>query len=142
MTNTKAIKELETTIANFLGRESNRVSLGDAQDMYEGFVQCAIWAQGIEQHHITTDRLTELSIIRDCIAFIALNASLIETFLDDMPNVTMEDLGHNFYLERNGCGTGFWDRDWGLAGERFSKTSEYFKEIHLDMYKGCLVGMV
>jgi hypothetical protein len=44
---------------------------------------------------------------------------------------TDDEIGHNFWLTRNGHGTGFWDRDRGETGEATSKIARRFGEAHL-----------
>jgi len=38
--------------------------------------------------------------------------------------------GHDFFLTRNGHGAGFWDRGYGAAGDRLTKATKPYREIH------------
>ena len=90
----------------------------------EGYIECACWAESAN----TTDSddrsigdVAELApetfaaMEKDATAFYAANAAMIskanEVGRDDAR------LGHDFWLSRNGHGTGFWDRDLGDIGE-------------------------
>lgn len=62
---------------------------------------------------------------RECAAFEAANAEDIE---DD------SQAGHDFWLTRNGHGTGFWDRDGDPATmERLTTASEKAGEVYLEV---------
>lgn len=37
-------------------------------------------------------------------------------------------VGHDFWLTRNRYGAGFWDRGWGVVGEKLTKIAESFRE--------------
>lgn len=41
------------------------------------------------------------------------------------------DAGHDFYLTRNGHGTGFWDRGKGEHGERLSNAAKGYNTSEL-----------
>ena len=43
-------------------------------------------------------------------------------------------MGHDFWLTRNGHGAGFWDGDWPIYGDTISKASEGYGQ--LDAYLG------
>ena len=42
-----------------------------------------------------------------------------------------EQIGHDFWLTRNGHGTGFWDRGLGDVGDDLSKASKSYGEVYL-----------
>ena len=60
----------------------------------------------------------------DCLAFLNANICYLS---DDQ----LAQAGHDFWLTRNGHGTGFWDRPeiYGHYAERFTKVSENFGEV-------------
>lgn len=37
--------------------------------------------------------------------------------------------GHDFWLNRNGHGAGFWDGDWPVSGAALNKKSEEYGEL-------------
>lgn len=43
---------------------------------------------------------------------------------------TPEQNGHDFWLTRNGHGTGFWDRGYGKVGDRLSAACEPYGEAY------------
>lgn len=79
------------------------------------------------------------SIKRECARFIKKHKADLEEFVAASPRGSHEDggwalAGHCFWLNRNGHGTGFWDRDAGDVGDRLSAASE--KAGESDMYVG------
>jgi hypothetical protein len=66
----------------------------------------------------------------DCVRFQSDNkALLIASGMDD------KNAGHNFWLTRNGHGTGFWDRDLpDDTGEKLTLAAKEFGEVW--MYRG------
>lgn len=44
--------------------------------------------------------------------------------------------GHDFWLTRNGCGTGFQDRDLGELGDELANAARAFREISGSVYEG------
>jgi len=42
-----------------------------------------------------------------------------------------EQIGHDFWLTRNGHGAGFWDRGLGAVGDELSKASKSYGEVYL-----------
>lgn len=70
----------------------------------------------------------------DCCAFVdkLIEARLFKKALDVM---TPEQIGHDFWLTRNGHGAGFWDRGQGALGDKLTKIcNDNFKSI--DTYQG------
>ncbi len=61
----------------------------------------------------------------DCDAFRASHS-------DDLEDEDDGHAGHNFWLNRNGHGAGFWDGDYEeKKGERLSAGCEAFRELHV-----------
>jgi hypothetical protein len=58
---------------------------------------------------------TMANMRRDCEDFATANAGTIET-----TGAEAEQVGHDFWLTRNGHGAGFWDRGYGEPGEALS----------------------
>ena len=50
--------------------------------------------------------------------------------------ISAEDIGTNFYLSRNGHGTGFWDRGWSEAGDTLHRLAKYHGTYGLDVHEG------
>jgi hypothetical protein len=51
------------------------------------------------------------------------------------PELTPEQLGHDFSLTRNHHGAGFWDRGWGELGEALTEVAESFGGAALTAYR-------
>jgi len=65
----------------------------------------------------------------DCAAFIVSAAALIEQC-----KLSPEQVGHDFWLTRNGHGAGFWDRGNGAAGDALTALCKPFGGV--DLYTG------
>ena len=66
----------------------------------------------------------------DCLAFY----SRVECYLShenaEFTDGVIAQAAHDFWLTRNGHGAGFWDGDWPIYGEMFTKISESFGEAN------------
>lgn len=76
---------------------------------------------------------TEAKFLEDCEEFLVQNAELI-TLAVDMNGYTIDRAGHDFWLTRNGHGTGFWDQNLGDVGDKLSKAARGFGGV--DLYVG------
>ena len=101
--------------------------------MISAYVECALWAgtdgeNPLDDTYSVSDLSAEAlaEITQDCEAFAADNA-------DDLADWTPEQAGHDFYLTRNGHGTGFWDRGHE-AGDRLSAAAKVYGTS--DLYPG------
>lgn len=67
------------------------------------------------------------AMLTDCDLFQQSNANDIDSFPNDSDRETDEQAGHDFWLTRNGHGSGFWDGDWPEPhADRLTKASEAF----------------
>lgn len=98
---------------------------------------CALWSsigddeEPLDASHDIGDiaPATANQMREDVEDFLRLAAPLIqETGLD------AEQVGHDFWLTRNGHGAGFWDRGLGEAGERLSDIATQYGGV--DLYIG------
>ena len=93
------------------------------------YLIAALWTQEFDD--VDVDDLPEETwgeAKRDCMIFLSRNEDLIaESGMSD------DHIGHNFWLDRNGHGTGFWDRELGEAGDRLSKACDEFGETWIYM---------
>jgi len=100
-------------------------------DFTLGYIECALWATYDESNESGGDPLDEnydlsdLSeqcleqIIQDCESFQEANSDdLLKSELND------SSAGHDFFLTRNGHGSGFWDRGLGEVGARLTANCE------------------
>jgi hypothetical protein len=67
--------------------------------------------------------------LEDVADFVESNAALL-----DASGLSDEQIGHDFWLTRNGHGAGFWDRGLGAVGEALSAACKPYGEV--DMYAG------
>jgi len=112
----------------------------DIERAIDSYLICAIWAGdawwlgddgnpptlddiGVSTFDITDD--TRAHVRRDIARFVRVARKR------DLALWTAEELGHDFYLTRNGHGTGFWDRGRSDAGERLADIAQTFGEHEL-----------
>lgn len=75
-------------------------------------------------------------IVEDCANFqllnkVALNSVMRSPSYDETDQgYGLRNAGHDFWLSRNGHGTGFWDRNLGKAGELLTNAANAFKELN------------
>lgn len=100
------------------------------EEMLRHCMHCALWSsvgdndEPLDQNHGIEDISPETmkAIREDCEAFAAkAQALIIES------NLTVEQIGHDFWLTRNRHGTGFWDR--GETGKKLSVIAQEFNEV-------------
>lgn len=103
------------------------------------YIDCALWSstdnvddsggEPLDANHDRSD-LSDACLAEfknDCASFQESNA-------DDLADIDIEQAGHDFWLTRNGHGTGFWDRGLGDLGERLSKACKPYGSV--DLYVG------
>ena len=114
----------------------------------QGYIECALWADanaeclsvegdGEGEEDATLDDLSpELlsTMARDCAVFEEDNQEDIAAVADTFGLRDREHLGHDFWLSRNGHGTGFWDRGLGDIGERLHTAAQ--RVGSQDLYRG------
>jgi hypothetical protein len=99
-----------------------------------GYVACALWSStddngdplddGRDYDDIPPETLAKMRA--DVTSFVTTNrADINRSALDD------EQIGHDFWLTRNGHGTGFWDRGIGAVGNRLSTACKAFSNACL-----------
>lgn len=119
-------------------RDSGRPKLDSCARAY---VEAALWSsmdnaddsggEPLDENYSASDidDATLAQMAKDCAAFEESEASDIEE-----SGLSSEEVGHNFWLNRNGHGTGFWDRGLGKVGDRLSKASKAYGSY--DLYVG------
>lgn len=118
----------------------------DLKRMVQGYGDCIAWVSEGDEDLQDTDGWSAEMIARmttDCAAFLG---KLAETDLPDILagiDFSDEQLGHDFWLTRNGHGAGFWDRkELDFRPETEAKNvGEWLTEIahsfgELDVYAG------
>ncbi len=105
--------------------------------MFNSYMETALWAEmdnsdetggdPLNQNYTVDDihRATRSEMWLDCLRFIGLAYGLLDG-LDPM------DVGHDFWLTRNGHGAGFWDGDYEeQVGQKLTELCKQFKEVSL-----------
>lgn len=63
-----------------------------------------------------------------CASFVEQHAALLE---EGESGVDPDQAGHDLWMTRNGHGAGFWEEEWGKAGERLSTAAARLGEAHV-----------
>lgn len=113
--------------------------VGNIEVFFAQYVATALWSSNDESTDDGGEPLdknydagdlapeTAAAMRQDCEKFLAAHAAIIG---DDE-----EQAGHDFWLNRNGHGAGFWDGDWPEpAATTLDKASKAFGEV--DLYVG------
>lgn len=88
------------------------------------YLACAAWADSPEDATCNVfGSLSYDNAYKDCAKFVEQAAGLTECWSD-------EQLGHDFWLTRNGHGTGFWDRNW-KNGDKLTEIAQSFGEKYV-----------
>jgi len=104
-------KELKAIVKSYLGTMLWSSSDGDLEHLDEKYDLEDISLKTVKQ------------AIKDCKDF-RLKADRY-VYAEKM---SLEQIGHDFWLTRNGHGAGFWDRDLGKLGDDLTKICEQFNE--------------
>jgi hypothetical protein len=96
-------------------------------DMVKGYLECAQWTN---EDLDNVDSIFENSTLKqaknDCESFL--------TEIDNITSLEASQMGHDFWLTRNGHGAGFFDRTQELTEtqiENFTKVAQTFKEVNI-----------
>jgi hypothetical protein len=102
-----------------------------------GYLACALWSSNSDEadeyeffdqkysiYDFSDEGLTKA--IEDCSKFQKENEELL-----NQTGRSEEENGHDFWLTRNGHGTGFWDRDNGEVGKKLTEQAKKYRELHL-----------
>ena len=102
---------------------------------FQDYITCALWSSVDENDtpldsigaDIHPDTLSELrEELRDFIQ--GLSEPDLTEYLDRQD---YGQLGHDFWLTRNGHGAGFWDRGLGDLGERLTEAAKVYGGVYL-----------
>lgn len=90
----------------------------------QGYITCALWStndnsdpetggEPLDANYGPDDIAPEtmVEITADCAAFMFANREALRVYLNER-GVSPDYAGHDFWLTRNGHGTGFWDRTY------------------------------
>jgi hypothetical protein len=126
-----------TVVGDLIHVEDREIAYDDLDHFTQAYIAAALWSTNDEStpaggvlpdenygpHDIAPDTLRRM--IGDCVRFQDENA------VDLRDHDDPEQAGHDFWLTREGHGTGFWDRDLGGLGERLSEAARRFGEFNL-----------
>lgn len=118
-------------------------------DIFHGYVECALWTtscNGMADHSNCNGDDCDSSLLYlnydiTCLTSAARDQMLsdLKSFLSSALEIDSEifdgldpsQIGHDFWLTRNGHGAGFWDRGLGARGETLSDLSRPYGECEL-----------
>lgn len=89
------------------------------KDFLEGYIACGVWllSDPGTQDDVNVEAYAEMD--DQCLDFVRANMS-------DLYDLDPARCGHDFWLTRNGHGSGFWDRGYGAAGDRLSDAARAY----------------
>lgn len=128
-------------------------------EMVSAYVEAMLWAGldwtdtvdngGTEQNprpldeNYDSDDLSDdawAEIRRECAEFYETHACILDWITTRGPEgcrfYSAEQAGHDFYLTRNGHGTGFWDRGLGVLGDILSAGAKPYGETYEYPHEG------
>jgi hypothetical protein len=107
----------------------------DVEEVLGGYVECALWASTGDDSGPLDALYTAQDFAPETIA--AMRAD-VEDFLDycareglDLSALKAAQIGHDFWLTRNGHGAGFWDRGLGELGDKLTAMCKPYGESNL-----------
>jgi hypothetical protein len=113
----------------------------EIDEMTRSYAVCALWSstddngEPLDDGRDTSDiaPATYASMREDCAAFAAANLADIRAARYAIPGrfYGPGNVGHDYWLTRNGHGAGFWDRGLGNIGERLSAAARLDGEVNL-----------
>lgn len=102
-----------------------------AEDMLPHYLTCAEWADFPDNIEAGLDfaSCSEELALADCMRFVGMNWEIIK-------ECNPEQVGHDFWLTRNGHGAGFWDRPEIYGDENADKLSDSARSFgHRDVFE-------
>ncbi len=102
----------------------------------EGYIACALWIETdhldesgghpLENNYDDDDLAPETlaKMKKDCEEFQKQAGNLLKDIEDGLA-------GHDFWLTRNGHGSGYWDSDLGEIGDKLTELCEKFPGVNL-----------
>lgn len=119
-----------------------------SDEFVQAYIECALWSsldnadesggEPLDRNYDTDDmtRACKKQMRADCDDFVALCEREGQTwdYQGNREYTDDERAGHDFWLTRNGHGSGFWDR--GLTnGDELTKLAKSFGEVDLYVYR-------
>lgn len=129
-----------------------RTDTSDLERMVYGYLSTAVWlaTSGEESYHLTKalghtsgeftidpDDMVKLLDLRTIVEAVHECYDFCTDLDDELAELDAEQVGHDFYLTRNGHGAGFWDRGLGEVGDRLSDAAKVYGETSIEiLYEG------
>ena len=98
------------------------------------YIECALWSsvdddgepldKGCNKGNIAPDTLATMR--SECEDFISSFSHLL-----DQCDLSIDHQGHDFWLTRNRCGAGFWDRGIGTIGRHLTDAAHSYGSFYL-----------
>lgn len=91
------------------------------------YLHCALWTAELDNFNLEDIHANAVAqALADCNKFVDKAGDLLN-------ELTEEQIGHDFWLTRNGHGAGFWDRDFisKEVGKKLTEICKEFKEINV-----------
>lgn len=98
-------------------------------EVLEGYLECALWTEEMDDN-IIDDIVNRF----DCRVDIEMFLSKLQDagLLSELKNkLEPGQIGHDFWLTRNGHGAGFWDRNLDELGDKVTKICKEFPEKYV-----------
>lgn len=118
------------------------------EHFFTGYLTAAKWStSGVDNQGNEVESLeafewapgTEEKLRENALAFFIQHGALLEQYaaLRQHTGNVLEFIGHDFWLDRNGHGCGFWDRDCGEVGNTLTELVGWGTEYpEVDLYLG------
>lgn len=118
-----------------------------SEAFFDAYVECALWSSTDESDDSGGDPLdqnygpedvtvkTRKEMRKDCDDFVRANQHLLDE--SGMPDYRA---GHDFWLSRNGHGTGFWDEGLGAVGDKLHAAAKVYGTHDLYVHRGKVHG--
>jgi hypothetical protein len=90
------------------------------------YLHCALWTEELNSSFQLEDIHAQsvTNALADCNKFLEKAGNLLD-------ELTEEQIGHDFWLTRNGHGAGFWDRGLGEVGKKLTDICKEFKGLNV-----------
>lgn len=102
------------------------------------YITCALWSTSDDSGKPFDQDFSKEDLDADCLMLMTVDCYNFyrENFSNNQFSVLSEDYtcsqaGHDFWLNRNGHGAGYWDRGLGRAGDILSKRAGACGEVYL-----------
>lgn len=105
----------------------------DLKEFIQGYIECAFWSSDgddieLDENYTIDDISSEAmkEITEECTDFIMDNFCLLQK-----SGLSADYAGHNFWLTRNGHGSGFWDRGLDDIGDELAENARVYSSCYL-----------